>query len=629
MLESCGSNHFTDNGVRRERTLGHYKSNVRDIEFNLFEMLDTDEVLKSGAFGDLDSDTVRVMLDEASKLAEGPVAAAFESSDRVPPTFDPDTHVVSLPDELKESVSAWTDAEWTKLGLGEDVGGIPAPHTVSWAVNEFMCGALPAGFFYLAGPAFADLLYKNGNETQKHWARLAVDRNWGATMVLTEPEAGSDVGAGRTKAIEQPDGTWHIEGEKRFITSGDSDDLFENILHYTLARPEGAGPGTKGLSLFVVPKFHFDSETGEIGERNGVYVTGLEHKMGIKASATCDLSYGSEGTPAVGYLVGDVHQGIRQMFDVIEFARMMVGTKAIATLSTGYLNALEYAKERVQGADLTEIMNKTAPRVTIMRHPDVRRSLLTQKAYAEGLRALYMLAAVHQDPVSAEISQGVDESLAVRINDFLLPLVKGVGSERAYEILTESLQTYGGSGFLQEYPVEQYIRDAKIDSLYEGTTAIQAQDFFFRKIVRDESTALNHLFGRIEKTAAGSGAGLDAERARLGEALADAKAMLETMMGYLMGSQEDPESVYRVGLGSVPFLKAVGDLMIGWLLISQAEVAQAALDEGASGHDRPFYEGKVVAAKFFARSMLPNLKAFRTSIESIDNDVMELSEDAF
>jgi alkylation response protein AidB-like acyl-CoA dehydrogenase len=609
--------------------VGHYKSNVRDIEFNLFEMLKTGEVLASGAFGDLDADTVKMMLEEASKLAEGPVSTAFESSDRVPPTFDPDTHEVSLPQELKDSIKAWTEASWDKLGVDEEIGGISAPTTVSWAINEFMCGALPAGFFYLAGPSFANLLYKNGNEEQKRWAKLAIDRNWGATMVLTEPEAGSDVGAGRTKAIEQPDGTWHIEGEKRFITSGDSDDLFENILHYTLARPEGAGPGTKGLSLFVVPKYHFDTETGEPGARNGVNVTSIEHKMGIKASATCDMAFGDGDNPAVGYLVGDVHQGIRQMFDVIEFARMMVGTKAIATLSTGYLNALEYAKERVQGADLTEIMNKTAPRVTVINHPDVRRSLMTQKAYAEGLRALYLFTALHHDPVASEISQGIDGEFGKRINDFLLPIVKGVGSERAYEILTESLQTYGGSGFLQDYPIEQYIRDAKIDSLYEGTTAIQAQDFFFRKIVRDESKSLNHLHEKIQATVDGSGGGLDSERERLGQALENHKAMLQGMFGYLMGSQEDPKSVYKVGLGSVPFLKASGDLLIGWLLINQAEVAAAALENGAAEKDKDFYEGKVTAAKFFARSMLPNLQAFRTTIEQIDNDVMELPEAAF
>jgi alkylation response protein AidB-like acyl-CoA dehydrogenase len=609
--------------------LGHYISNVRDIEFNLFEVLGTDDVLKTGAFGDLDSETVRMMLGEASRLAEGPVAESFAETDRNPPTYDPETFVVTLPEVLKESIRAWTDAGWLKLGLGEEIGGIPAPSTVSWAVGEFMVGAMPAGFFYLAGPPFAQLLYENGNDEQKHWAELSVERDWGATMVLTEPDAGSDVGAGRAKAIEQPDGSWHIEGDKRFITSGDSDDLFENILHYTLARPEGAEPGTKGLSLFIVPKFLFDSETGEPGERNGVYVTNLEHKMGLKASATCDLTFGAHGVPAKGWLVGDVHQGIRQMFDVIEFARMMVGTKAIATLSTGYLNALAYAKERVQGADLTQVMDKTAPRVTVIHHPDVRRSLMTQKAYAEGLRALYLYTAVHQDKTAAEVVEGVDPQLAMRINDFLLPIVKGVGSERSYEILTESLQTYGGSGFLQDYPIEQYIRDAKIDSLYEGTTAIQAQDFFFRKIVRDEGQAMNHLFGKMKVQIDGEGGGLEKERAYLAEALEDIKSMNSTLTGYMMSSQEDPKNIYKVGLGSVQFLKAFGDLMIGWLLIRHAEIAAAALEDGSSDIDRPFYEGKVVAAKFFARNMLPNLRAAREAIEKIDNDVMDLDEAAF
>jgi alkylation response protein AidB-like acyl-CoA dehydrogenase len=609
--------------------LGHYISNVRDIEFNLFEVLGTDDVLKTGAFGDLDSETVRMMLGEASRLAEGPVAESFAETDRNPPTYDPETFVVTLPEVLKESIRAWTDADWLKLGLGEEIGGIPAPSTVSWAVGEFMVGAMPAGFFYLAGPPFAQLLYENGNDEQKHWAELSVERDWGATMVLTEPDAGSDVGAGRAKAIEQPDGSWHIEGDKRFITSGDSDDLFENILHYTLARPEGAEPGTKGLSLFIVPKFLFDSETGEPGERNGVYVTNLEHKMGLKASATCDLTFGAHGVPAKGWLVGDVHQGIRQMFDVIEFARMMVGTKAIATLSTGYLNALAYAKERVQGADLTQVMDKRAPRVTVIHHPDVRRSLMTQKAYAEGLRALYLYTAVHQDKTAAEVVEGVDPQLAMRINDFLLPIVKGVGSERSYEILTESLQTYGGSGFLQDYPIEQYIRDAKIDSLYEGTTAIQAQDFFFRKIVRDEGQAMNHLFGKMKVQIDGEGGGLEKERAYLAEALEDIKSMNSTLTGYMMSSQEDPKNIYKVGLGSVQFLKAFGDLMIGWLLIRHAEIAAAALEDGSSDIDRPFYEGKVVAAKFFARNMLPNLRAARETIEKIDNDVMDLDEAAF
>ena len=278
-------------------------------------------------------------------------------------------------------------------------------------------------------------------------------------------------------------------------------------MHLVLARPEGAQPGTKGLSLFLVPKFHFDPETGEPGERNGAFVTNVEHKMGLNASATCEVTFGGNGVPATGWLLGEVHDGIAQMFQVIEYARMMVGTKAIGTLSTGYLRALEYAKERIQGADLTQQTNKAAPRVPITNHPDVRRSLHA----AEGLRRGPARGVhVHRRPTrttcasarrrtpSAAPCRPRTIALAEKVNDLLLPIVKGVGSERASEQLIQSLQTLGGSGYLQDYPIEQYIRDAKIDSLYEGTTAIQAQDFFFRKIVKDNGQALMHVAGLVQ-----------------------------------------------------------------------------------------------------------------------------------
>jgi alkylation response protein AidB-like acyl-CoA dehydrogenase len=611
--------------------MGHYKSNVRDLEFNLFETLGLEQVLADGAFGDLDGESVRQMLSEAARLAEGPVAESFADGDRHPPTFDPDTHVVSLPEPFKKSLAAWRDGEWFRVGLKEDVGGVPAPSMVQWAINELVLGANPPVFMFLAGPFMANILYGIGNEQQRHWASMAIDRNWGATMVLTEPDAGSDVGAGRTKATDQGDGTWHIDGVKRFITNGDTDDLFENILHLVLARPEGAAPGTKGLSLFVVPKFLLDPETGEPGERNGAFVTGLEHKMGLKVSATCELTFGQHGVPAKGWLVGDTHNGIAQMFKVIEYARMMVGTKAIATLSTGYLNALEYAKTRIQGADLTQMTDKTAPRVTIMHHPDVRRALMTQKSYAEGLRALYLYTAAHQDPAAAAVVSGADPELAERVNDLLLPIVKGVGSERAYQTLTESLQTFGGSGYLQDYPIEQYIRDAKIDSLYEGTTAIQAQDFFFRKIVRDHGVALQHLVSKIEAFIESEDARpeLADARSRLTTALDDLQAWVNTMTGYLVDSQQSARELYRVGLESVRFLLAVGDLLIGWLLLRHAEVALAALDGDRSAADRAFYNGKVAAAKFFVNNMLPRLTADRGIAANVDLAIMDLREEAF
>ncbi|MGE2833220.1 acyl-CoA dehydrogenase [Mycobacterium sp. SMC-4] len=611
--------------------MGHYRSNLRDLEFNLFEILALEKVLATGAFGDLDGPSVREMLGEAVKLAEGPVAETFAASDRTPPTFDPKTHRVSIPEPFKRSYRAWYDGEWFRVGMAEEIGGVPAPAVVEWAINEFVLGAQPAAFIYSAGPKMADILFDIGNEQQRHWAKLMVERGWGATMVLTEPDAGSDVGAGRTKAVQQADGTWHLDGVKRFITNGDADDLYENIMHVVLARPEGAGPGTKGLSLFMVPKFHFDPQTGDIGERNGAFVTGLEHKMGLKVSATCELTFGQHGVPAVGWLVNDSHDGIAQMFRVIEYARMMVGTKAIATLSTGYLNALEYAKTRVQGADMTQMADKAAPRVTIIHHPDVRRALLTQKAYSEGLRALYLYTAAHQDPtVAAEVS-GADASMAVRVNDLLLPIVKGVGSERAYQCLTESLQTFGGSGYLQDYPVEQYIRDAKIDSLYEGTTAIQAQDFFFRKIARDRGGALMHVVAQIKAFLdhASARPELADERKLLATAVDDVQAMVATMTSFLMDSQQEPSALYRLGLQSVPLLLAVGDALLGWLLLRQAEVALSALEGQVGERDRAFYTGKVSAARFFAKNMLPMLSAQRKVLQAVDLTAMELPEAGF
>ncbi|GAA4482896.1 acyl-CoA dehydrogenase [Rhodococcus olei] len=611
--------------------MGHYKSNVRDLEFNLFEVLDLEKPLNEGTWGDLDVDTIKNMLSEVARLAEGPLGEAYADADRNPPVFDPETHEATLPESFKKSFKAMWDAEWYRMGLDEEIGGVPVPRALVWAIAEMMLGAQPAAFMYAAGPSFANVLFDNGTDEQKQWAATCVERGWGATMVLTEPDAGSDVGAGRTKAIKQDDGSWHIEGVKRFITSATSDDLFENVFHLVLARPEGAGPGTKGLSLFFVPKFHFDFEKNELGERNGAFVTNVEHKMGLKASATCELTFGGHGVPAKGWLVGEVHNGIAQMFNVIEHARMMVGTKAISTLSTGYLNALAYAKERVQGADLTQMTDKAAPRVTITHHPDVRRALAMQKAYAEGLRAVYLYTAAHQDATVAKHVSGADAELAHRVNDLLLPIVKGVGSERAYQYLTDSLQTLGGSGFLQDYPIEQYIRDAKIDSLYEGTTAIQAQDFFFRKIARDRGVALAHVAGQVKKFIDREDGDnrLKSERALLATALEDVQTMVATLTGFLMGAQEQPTELYKVGLGSVRFLMSVGDLLVGWKLLEQAEIALAALDAGVSAKDKPFYEGKVATASFFAKNVLPELTASRGIIANVDNDIMELDEAGF
>jgi hypothetical protein len=408
--------------------------------------------------------------------------------------------------------------------------------------------------------------------------------------------------------------------------------MTENIFHLVLARPEGAGPGTKGLSMFLVPKFLVNQD-GSLGERNGVRVTNVEHKMGLKASTTCEMTFGGE-TPAVGTLVGGVHDGIRQMFQIIEHARMVIGVKAIGTLSTGYLNALDYAKNRVQGADLTRMLDKTAPRVTITHHPDVRRMLMLQKSYAEGMRALVLYNATVQDTLQQAAASGRPDPAAAALNDLLLPVVKGLGSERAYEMLALSLQTLGGSGFLQDYPMEQYIRDAKIDSLYEGTTGIQGQDLFFRKIVRDGGTALGSVLAEIRAFAAKDGGNgrLKPERAALAQGADDVEAMVAAMTGFLGQMGEQTEAIYKVGLNTTRLLLALGDLLVGWLLARQAEVALERLDElelSPAAKDRDFYTGKLAAARFFAASVLPRLNADRRITEDTTLDLMDLPEEAF
>jgi Acetyl-CoA dehydrogenase C-terminal like/Acyl-CoA dehydrogenase, C-terminal domain len=341
--------------------------------------------------------------------------------------------------------------------------------------------------------------------------------------------------------------------------------------------------------------------------------------------------------PAKGWLLGEVHNGIAQMFLMIEHARMLVGTKAIATLSTGYLNALEYAKTRVQGADLTQAADRTAPRVTITHHPDVRRSLMTQKSFAEGLRALLLFTATIQDRNAIARANGTTDPGAERLNNLLLPIVKGYGSERSWVLLgTETLQTLGGSGFLTDYPIEQYVRDAKIDTLYEGTTAIQGQDLFFRKIVKDQGRALSDLSTQISQWISderGNGQ-LKEERVLLQQGLDDVRAIVATMINDLGASvpgmpNSDPRKIYKVGLNTTRLLMALGDLICAWLLLRGAEVALDRLNEELPGDEKAFYEGKVGSGRWFARTVLPKLAAERVIAEGTDLAVMDLPEAAF
>ena len=608
--------------------MGHYIANLRDIEFCLYDLLGREKVLGTSLYSEIDRETAAGMLEEVKRMCENDLADSFVEGDRLGTDFNKATGDIKLPESFKKSYKAYIDGEWWRVDAPTELGGMKIPPSLRWAIAEMVLGSNPAIHIYASGYAFAHVAYMLGNDVQKTMAKHMVDRHWGATMQLTEPDAGSDVGAGRSKAVQQPDGTWHITGTKRFITSGDAD-LYENIMHFTLARREGGGPGTKGLSLFLIPKFMFDLETGDLGKRNGVYVTNVEHKMGLNVSATCEMNLG-EHEPAVGYLLGDVHEGIKQMFKVIEFARMMVGTKAIATLSAGYQQALAYSKTRIQGGDMKVMNDKASPRVSIIHHPDVRRSLMVQKSYSEGMRALVLYTASIQDEIELARQAGDEDKLAKMeaLNDLLLPVVKGFGSEKSWTLLgTESLQTFGGSGFTEDWPLEQYVRDAKIDTLYEGTTAIQGLDFFFRKVVKDGGMALG-LLGKEIGAFAATGGVHDAQKQALLKALGDLQGMVGVLVGHAMASQEKADEIYKVGLNTSRVLMAVGDIITAWLLLRQADIASAKIAEGAA-KDAAFYEGKIASAHFFVANYLPHITADRKIVEATDSAIMEISENAF
>ena len=595
----------------------HYKSNLPDIEFNLFEVNRIQDYLGEGEWSDLDRETAGDILRAIERIATEEFAASYVDQDRIPLQIEADGEV-HLPESVRAGVRAFRAGGWPRLGLPLELGGMPAPPSLIWATQEMLLGANTTTAWYAGGGLFARVLFEEGTEEQKDLARLWVESDWAGTMVLTEPDAGSDVGAGNAKAIDMGDGTWHIEGVKRFITGGEHD-AAENIIHLVLARPEGAVPGTKGLSLFMVPKYLINDD-GTLGARNGVYATNLEKKMGLKGSTTCEMTFGMD-RPAVGYLVGGKHDGIRQMFRVIETARMMIGAKSTGTLSTGYLNALAYARERLQGADLAKASDKTSPRVPIIRHPNIRRSLMTQKAYAEGLRALVLYTAWVQDQAVLH----PEDDKWPRRSDLLLPMVKGYASERSYEQLAQSLQVLGGVGFTQDFPLEQYVRDTKIDSIYEGTTGIQALDLFFRQIARDKGATLAALAAEISEfvKAGGEGDRLAEERVRLGKMLDDVQAHLGSMVENLQSSAGDhPDDIYKVGLQTNALLDSLAEVVIGWRMLTHAEIALDRVDE-------PFYLGKVEAARWFVDMHAVRVEGRRALALSEDGAVMDLPVDSF
>ncbi len=601
----------------------HYKSSIKDIFFNLFDVLQVqNHILGKGDCAGIDEETAKATLKAIEKLSIDKLAPSFAEGDQVPLKLD-NAGNVTLPEGIRKSIEEFYKGSWQFLGFPERLGGMGAPRSLYWAGFEMLAGANAAVALYLFGPSAARVIDQVGTQAQKdRFGNKILEEQWGATMVLTEADAGSDVGAGIAKAKHIEDDLYEIKGVKRFVTNGDFD-CAKNIMHMVLARPEGAEEGTKGLSMFLVPKFWIN-EDGSDGERNGVYCTNVEKKMGIKASATCEMTFG-EKSPAKGLLLGNVHHGIRQMFMVIEQARMAVGVKSMSTLSTAYLNALEFCKERVQGPDITQALDKSAPKVAIIKHPDVRRMLMMQKSHVEGMRALCMYCTNVQDLAKLEESTGGTKAKEYeKLSNLLLPLIKGYNSEKVYELLNTSLQCFGGSGYLKDYPLEQYIRDQKIDSLYEGTTHIQSLDLIFRKIAKDNGQTLQSLMSQMKNTCKRKDAeeSLSLEYDALSTAISDIEAILDTMM-MKMG-----ESLYYAGLHGNRILNSLSELVVCWLLVRHAEVADS-LREKVAESERPFYDGKIASARFYCRNVLLNITVTKELIAKGTLDLMEIADEVF
>jgi hypothetical protein len=601
-----------------------YKADLREMRFLLFEQFKLGEVLGQAPFDQWGPDEVSMVLDEAYRFCCDVLGPLNAVGDRAGCRLE--NGAVKAPAGFKEAWDKVYEAGWKTLAVSADHGGQGAPMSL-WAMVEEMQSGANAAFNMYPGLAYgaAEVITIFGTpEQRERYLHNMLHGKWGGTMCLTEPHAGSDVGSARTTAKKRADGTYEIRGTKIFISGGDHD-LAENIIHLVLARVEGAPPGTKGLSLFIVPKIRTD------GTPNDVNVGSIEHKMGINGSSTCVLNFG-ENDGCLGELVGTVeNQGMPQMFRMMNGARISVGLQGVAVASSAYLNALEYAKDRKQGPHITQWKDPTAPRVSIIEHPDVRRMLLDMKARVEGIRALVIKLARHED--AARVFRGKDDKKASYHSgqvDLLVPLVKAYGSDQAFRICETAIQTYGGAGYTKDYPVEQYCRDAKIFSIYEGTNHIQAMDLVGRKLGQAGGANLQAFLGDIAAFVAAHD-----KHPVLGASVKELGAAQEALAGSAMRllSWFQMGKMPMVPLAANTFLEMMSEATVAWLLLEGAVIAIDALaklpagDEGAK--DRAFYEGKKHAALYYARTVLPRVKFNAEQLGREDTSPLDIPTDAF
>ncbi len=596
-------------------------SDRRDIDFVLHEQLKVGEFSKHEKYAEFNKKTVDLIVNEARNLAVKEILPTRKEGDRQGCIFDKGK--VTTPEEFKRPFELLKEGEWGAMPEDPDWGGQGMPRSVSMAAAEYFNGANYAFMMYAGLTHGAGRLVQTfGTDRQKNlFLKNLYTCKWTGTMLLTEPVAGSDVGRLETKAIPQGDGTYKIQGQKIFISSGEHD-LAENIVHPVLARIEGAPAGTKGISLFLVPKYRVN-EDGSLGEFNDVNCVGIEEKMGIHGNATATLSLGDKDQ-CVGELLGEENKGMRAMFLMMNEARLLVGMQGFATATASYIEAVNYAKERLQGRHLTKMMEKDAPAVPIIQHPDVRRMLLTMKAYVEAMRSVLYYTAWCEDRAETTDDEQEKEKRHDLI-DLLIPIAKGYVTDRSFDVCNFGMQVFGGYGYTNEYPQEQLMRDCRITQIYEGTNGIQAMDLMGRKLGMKKGKLVMDLMGEINSTIAEA-----KEREKVkphAEALEQALNRLGEAAMHL-GKNAMSEKIMEAFGYSYPFMEVCGDVVMAWMLVWRAAIAEKALEK-AKKKDVAFYEGQIKSAQFFCNTVLPTTHGKINAIMAMDGAAVEIDEASF
>ncbi|MGD9115414.1 MAG: acyl-CoA dehydrogenase [Desulfobacterales bacterium] len=594
----------------------------KDVDFVLHEQLHVAELSKHDLFAEFNQKTIDLIVSEARNLAVKELLPTQTEGDRLGARFE--NGAVIVPETFHKAWELFKEGEWLAMSEDPEWGGQGMPRTVALAAGDFFNGANFAFMMYPGLTHGAGKLVETfGNQKQKKlYLKKMYSGEWTGTMLLTEPEAGSDVGALTTTAVRNGDGTYAITGNKIFISSGEHD-LAENIIHPVLARIEGAPEGTKGISLFLVPKIWVNDD-GSLGEPNDVVCTGVEEKMGIHGNATCSLSLGSKGQ-CRGTLLGEENKGMRAMFLMMNEARLLVGLQGLACASASYIHAVNYARQRIQGRHLMQIMDKSAPAVSIIQHPDVRRMLLTMKVYVEGMRSLlYYIgmcgdkAMICDDPEARATYQG--------IVDLLIPIAKGYVTDRAFEVCSMGVQIFGGYGYIKEYPMEQLLRDCRITLIYEGTNGIQAMDLLGRKLGMNKGKTIMDLLGEIQKTIAAARTNSRTEKfANKVEAAVNKLGEVALHLGKTAMSPD----VMAAFANAYPFMEVAGDVVMSWLLLWRATIAAEKLDAGAKKRDAAFYEGQLKGVEFFTHSVLPVTLGKMDVVLGTNAAAVDISQDAF